>query len=138
MYEIMAADYIGDGSFNLTDYLDKIATRAEVSMNFHRMKSASAKSTNTYSNKNKTSTLMFKWINYLKRELNNQLEKEKKEGKEPSDDDLKMIKMIDETIPDIIIKECMLQRNINNTEIGGKRKSYRNRKSRKNRKSRRN
>ena len=138
MFEIMAADNIGDGSFNLTDYLDKVATRAGVFMNFHKMMSASAKSTNSYSNTNKTSTLMFKWINYLKRELNNQLEKEKKEGKDISDDDLKMIKMLDETIPHIIIKECMLQRNINNTQLGGKRKSCRNRKSRKNRKSRRN
>ena len=79
---------------------------------------------------------MFKIINYLKRELNNRFEEEKKEGKEINNNDMDMINILEDKVPDLIIKECRTQRNINNMKMGG-RKSRKNRKS-KNRKSRRN
>ena len=50
-----------------------------------------------------------------------------------------MIDILENTLPDLIIRECSSYSELNNMKMGGRsRKSRRNRKSRKNRKSRRN
>ena len=114
------------GIDNLSEFLLNVASRAKVLEAYSKMINIG----------NNSSTKMFKIINYLKRELNNRFEEEKKEGKEINNNDMDMINILEDKVPDLIIKECRTQRNINNMKMGG-RKSRKNRKS-KNRKSRRN
>ena len=137
LQHIVLDSYI-PGAGNVQDFLRKVASRASntdtgILHTFAKMTRASFTSNNDQSGK------MFKIINYLKRGLNNTFEQEKKNGLEPSEDDMKMIDILENTLPDLIIKECSSQRELNNMKMGGRsRKSRRNRKSRKNRKSRRN
>ena len=91
-------------------------------------------------NDSTTQTLVFKKINMLRAQLNTKLEQEKKEGKELSQDDIEMIHILENELPDILINYCSRQRNsenMKNLAEGGyrrKTKKNRNKKSRKNRK----
>ena len=84
-------------------------------------------------------TNFFKIINMAKVNLNTTFQKEQTDGKEPSEEDLLMIKILENDLPDIIIKECNEQsgqRNMYNIFQGhGGRKSKKSKKSRKSRKN---
>ena len=79
---------------------------------------------------------IFKLINTLSRELNDRLEFEKKQGKEPSNSDLEMINILQNILPDLIINYCKRMINMNNMKsLGGSRKkSNKKEKTRKHRK----
>ena len=91
-------------------------------------------------NDSTTQTLVFKKINMLRGQLNTKLEQEKKEGKELSQEDIDMIHILENELPDLLINYCNRQRNnlnMENLATGGyrrKTKKNRNKKSRKNRK----
>ena len=127
--------YIDNTNDKVYDFISEVAQRTNGTLSLAREFHALSKSEEKYS-----STIIFKMINKLKRELNDTLEREKKEGKEASDKDMQMVKILEDELPDLIIKECINQRNMNNIRVGGRyrktRKSSKSRKTRKSRKSR--
>lgn len=73
---------------------------------------------------------IFKAINKLSRELNDKLETEKKQGKEASDSDLEMVKILEGDLPDLVVNYCKRDRNTNNDSrlSGGYRPKHHTRK----------
>ncbi len=130
--KIKYGSYYGD---KVVIFLTKVAARAGTLDNNSILIRSMRGKTNI-----DTQTLVFKKINTLRAQLITKLEQEKNEGKELSQEDIDMIHILENELPDLLINYCSKQRNSENmknlTEGGYRRKTKKNRnkKSRKNRK----
>jgi hypothetical protein len=106
--------YLDEYKSDVYDFLLDVAKRADVLEDFAKISREGDHST----------TDIFKLLNYLKIQLNNRLEHE---GEEPNERERLMIKILEDTLPDMIINFCSSQRSLNNMKQmhgkGGVRKS---------------
>ena len=96
--------YIPEYNMHVSNFLMDVASRAHVMDEYAVMFSESVKSGHSTAS-------IFSIINYVKIQLHNKLEKE---GKELDEKDKLIMKILNDTLPDMIINFCSSQRKVNN------------------------
>lgn len=96
--------YIPEYNMDVHHFLMDVASRAHVMNEYADMFHESVKS-------DLSTAFIFSIINYLKIQLHNKLEKE---GKELDEKDKLTMKILNDTLPDMIINFCSSQRKVNN------------------------